>query len=376
MASTLKPLHEQAIVITGASSGIGLVTARMAAKAGAAVVLAARNEQALRDLRDEIVAAGGRALAVRCDVGEDSDVQRVVDEAVAAFGRIDTWVNNAGISIFGKTWDVPMADWQRMFRTVYWGTVHGSLAAFRHLRSAGRPGAIINVGSFFGDRAPAVQGTYSSAKFAVHGFTGALREEIEQEALPISVSLIHPGRIDTPYNEHAGNYMPMQPVHRGMIYPPEAVAEAILWCAAHPKRDMFVGAQAKAAAVLGLVAPRLTDRLMSVWSFTSQQSRTRHASGDLHRALFEAGYGGEERGTHEPHLLRRRSYYVKATKRPGLAAATLLIGGGLALALVRRKPPTRPEPAPQPRKVEEVTIIAALPADGLRERPHADFTVA
>ncbi len=92
--------------------------------------------------------------------------------------------------------------------------------------------------------------------------------------------------------------------------------------------------------------------------------------------MFEAGYGGEERGTHEPHLLRRRSYYVKATKLPGLAAATLLIGGGLALALARRKLPTRPEPAPQLSEVEEVTIVAALPDDGPHERPHADFTVA
>ncbi len=389
MAVTLKPLNEQTIVITGASSGIGLVTARMAAKAGAAVVLAARNEQALRELADEITAAGGRALVVRCDVGSEDDVQRVVDEATRAFGGFDTWVNNAGISIFGKTWDVPMADWRRMFDTVYWGTVYGSLAALRHFRGAGTPGAIVNVGSFFGDRAPAVQSTYSSAKFAVHGFTGAFREEVEHEELPVSVSLVHPGRIDTPYNEHAGNYMPMQPVHRGMIYPPEAVAEAILWCAAHPKRDMFVGAQAKAAAVLGLVAPRLTDRLMSVWSFTSQQSRDRVSNGDHSRALFEAGYGGHERGTHEPHLLRSRSYYVKATKRPALTAAAILGGGALALALTRGKrqddatpaaaaPVTDTTPATDTQDdgeavvVEEVAVIAEIPAD----RPHADFVVA
>jgi len=337
MAPTLKPLKEQTIVITGASSGIGLVTARMAAKAGAAVVLAARSEPALHDLAAEITAAGGRALAVSCDVGREEDIARVVEEATRTFGGFDTWVNNAGISIFGKTWDVPMTDWRRMFETVYWGTVYGSLAALRHLREIGKPGAIVNVGSFFGDRAPGVQSTYASAKFAVHGFTGAFREEIEHEALPVSVSLIHPGRIDTPYNEHAGNYMPMQPVHRGMIYPPEAVAEAILWCAAHPRRDMFVGAQAKAAAVLGLVAPRLTDKIMSVWSFTSHQSRTRKSNGDHSRALFEAGYGGHERGTHEPHLLRSRSYYVKATKRPGLTAAVLLGGGALAVALARGK---------------------------------------
>ncbi|HEX8445447.1 MAG TPA: SDR family oxidoreductase [Sphingomonas sp.] len=336
MANPLKPLKDQVVVITGASSGIGLVTARMAARRGAAVVVAARNEAALRMLVDEIVEQGGRAAYAVCDVGREADVAQVVATAQQRFGGFDTWVNNAGISIFGQTWDVPIADWRRMFETTYWGQVHGALAAVRHFRDAGKPGAIVNVGSFFGDKAPAVQSSYASAKFAVHGFTGALRQEIEHEGWPISVSLIHPGRIDTPYNEHAGNYMPMQPVHRGMIYPPEAVAEAILWCAAHPKRDMFVGAQAKFAAVFGAVAPRLTDRIMKTLMYSSHQSRTRRSDDDHQRALFEPGYGGHERGTHEPHLLRNRSVYVAATKRPMATAAALLGAGALATVLIRR----------------------------------------
>jgi hypothetical protein len=217
-----------------------------------------------------------------------------------------------------------------MFDTTYWGVVHGSLAALRHYRRRFGPGAIVNVGSFFGDRAPPVQGTYASAKFAVHGFTDAMRQEIEHEGWPISVSLIHPGRIDTPYNEHAGNHMPMQPVHRGMVYAPEAVADAILWCAAHPKRDMYVGSQAKAAALIGNIAPRLTDMLLERIMYSSQQSRTRRFSGAPERALFEAGYGGQERGTHEPQLRRGRSLYVQATKRPELTLA--LLGAAAVLA--------------------------------------------
>lgn len=332
----LKPLAQQVIVITGASSGIGLVTARMAAKRGAAVVAAARNQQALAALAQEIRSAGGRAVDVVCDVGREEDVARVVTVAEEAFGGFDTWVNNAGISIFGRLWDVPLDEWRRMFDTTYWGQVHGSLAAVRHFRAHDKAGAIVNVGSFFGDKAPAVQSSYASAKFAVHGLTGSLRQEIDHEGWPISVSLIHPGRIDTPYNEHAGNHMPMQPVHRGMIYPPEAVAEAILWCAAHPRRDMFVGAQAKFAAVLGAVAPRLTDRVMETVMYTSHQSRTRPANDDHRRALFEPGYGGHERGTHEPHLLRSSSLYVKATKRPAVTAAALVGAGALGALLLRR----------------------------------------
>lgn len=324
MALRLKPLSEQVIIITGASSGIGLVTARMAARAGAAVVLAARNTDALTQLAAEITDAGGRALVVTCDVGRDDEVDQVAQEAVRAFGRIDTWVNNAGIAIFGEIWDVPLPDWRRMFDTTYWGVVHGSLAAARHFRTHGTSGAIVNIGSFFDQRATPVQGTYSSAKFAVRGFTDVLRMELEHNNVPVSVSLVHPGRIDTPYNEHAGNYMPMQPVHHGMVYPPEAVAEAILWCAAHPKRDMYVGSQAKFASLLGAFAPRLTDKLFERIMYTSHQSRERVSSGSHERALYSAGYGGQERGTHEPALLRSGgSLYVKASKRPAATAATL-----------------------------------------------------
>jgi short-subunit dehydrogenase len=276
-------LDQQVIVITGASSGIGLVTARMAARQGAAVAAAARNGEALEALAGEIRRQGGRALAVVCDVGREEDVRHLAEVAVREFGRIDTWVNNAGISIFGHVWD------------------------------------------------------------AVHGFTEVLRQEIEHQGESVSVSLIHPGRIDTPYNEHAGNYMPMLPVHRGMIYPPEAVAEAILWCAAHPKRDMFVGSQAKAAALIGRLAPRLTDFLMERIMYTSHQSRRRVSSGSRSRALFEPGYGGQERGTHEPHLLRKRSYYVAASKHPLATAAAvgLVLGAALLERSLTRSPGRR-----------------------------------
>lgn len=161
--------------------------------------------------------------------------------------------------------------------------------------------------------------------------------EIEHDKLPVSVSLVHPGRIDTPYNEHAGNYMPMQPVHRGMVYAPETVADAILWCAEHPKRDMYVGSQAKFATLLGFFTPRLTDKIMKRLMYTSHQSRERISSGSHSRALFKPGYGGQERGTHEPHLLRNRSYYVQAAKHPVLATAGVTALGLLLGNALRRR---------------------------------------
>ncbi|MBV9386395.1 MAG: SDR family oxidoreductase [Chroococcidiopsidaceae cyanobacterium CP_BM_ER_R8_30] len=301
--------------------GIGLVTARMAAQQGAKLVLAARNEAALRQLVEEVQNKGGQAIYVTADVGIEEDVNRIADAAIVEFGGFDTWVNNAGISIFSRCMDVSIPDMKRMFDTNFWGVVYGSRAAVNHFRQRGSSGALINVGSFLGDRAVAVQSTYSASKHALHGWTDALRMELEADELPISVTLIHPGRIDTPYNEHARSYMPKQPAHRGMIYPSEAVAEAILYAAEHPKRDMFVGFQAKILAVIGALAPRLTDKLMEIWAFPSQQS-DRPSRDREDNALYRAGYGMHERGTHQGWI-RSGSLYVKAVKHPAITAMAI-----------------------------------------------------
>lgn len=328
MAISLKPLRNQVVVITGASSGIGLVSARMAAQQGAKLVLAARNEDALRQLVDEIRSKGGQAIYVVADVGQEEDVNRIADEAIAAFEGFDTWVNNAGVSIFGRCMDVSIPDMKRMFDTNFWGVVYGSRVAVNHFKQhKSSSGALINVGSFLGDRAVAVQSTYSASKHAVHGWTDALRTELEAEGAPVSVTLIHPGRIDTPYNEHARSYMPNQPAHRGMIYPPEAVAEAILYSAEHPKRDMFVGFQAKFLAMLSGIAPRLTDKLIEIWAFPSQQS-DRPSRDREDNALYRAGYGMHERGTHQGWI-RSGSLYVKASKHP---VFTTIAVAGLGVA--------------------------------------------
>jgi short-subunit dehydrogenase len=325
MNISLKPLQNQVVVITGASSGIGLVTARMAAHRGAKLVLAARNQQALSQLVDEIRSQGGQAIYVVADVGQEEEVDRIAERAIAGFETFDTWVNNAGISIFGRCMDVSIPDMKRMFDTDFWGVVYGSRAAVRHFKHRGSNGALINVGSFLGDRAVAVQSTYSAAKHAVHGWTDALRMELEAEKAPVCVTLIHPGRIDTPYNEHARSYMPNQPAHRGMIYPPESVAEAILYAAAHQKRDMFVGSQAKLLAILGGISPRLTDKLMEIWAFPSQQS-DRPSRDREDNALYKAGYGLQERGTHQGWI-RSGSLYVQASEHPVLATMTIAVIG-------------------------------------------------
>ena len=129
MAVQLKSLSEQVLVITGASSGIGLTTAKMAAERGARVVLAARDEEGLRQAVEEIRGQGGEAVHVVADVADLEDVQTIADRAVVDFGGFDTWVNNAGISIYGRALEIPQDEARRLFDTNYWGVVNGCRAA-------------------------------------------------------------------------------------------------------------------------------------------------------------------------------------------------------------------------------------------------------
>ena len=332
MVASLKPLHQQVIVITGASSGIGLTTARMAAREGAAVVLAARNDEALAHLEQEITGAGGRAARVAADVGSEADVRRIAEVAAERFGGFDTWVNNAGVSIYGRLEEVPFEDQRRLFETNFWGVVYGSRVAVESLKARG--GALINVGSTLSDRAIPLQGIYVASKHAVKGFTDALRMEIEEAGYPVSVTLIKPAAIDTPYRQHAKNYLPTEPENPPPVYAPETVARAILHAAAHPERDVFVGAAGKLFSVMEKVAPRLTDLVMEKTMFRQQHSDRPARPRDEH-ALYAAGNGGRggtlrERGGYGGHVAEM-SFYTSAVLHPWVSAA-ILGAAGVAVA--------------------------------------------
>src|ERR1051325_11275548 len=304
-----KKLSDQVMVITGASSGIGLVTARMAAKRGARLILNARNEGALRRVCDEIREAGGEAYYVAGDVGQLDDVQKLSDEAIRRFGGFDTWVNNAGVSIYGPVLDQSLEDQRRLFETNYWGVVHGSRVACAHLRQRG--GALINMGSVLSDIAIPIQGTYCATKHAVKGFTDALRLELEAEGALVSVTLIKPSAIDTPYVQHAKNLLPTEPLNPAPVYAPETVAEAILHCAEYPERDVYVGGAGKMLAEAGHHLPRLIDKAMESRMIDQQQSgRPKPA----HRpdSLYGPTTGGEERGRYPGHV-DESSVYTKVS---------------------------------------------------------------
>ena len=294
-----KKLRDQTIVITGASSGIGLATARKAAARGARVVLTSRSEQDLRRAADEINARGGRAIYVVADVAEPAELDRVADAAVRAFGGFDTWVNDAGVSIYGKLTEVPLEDKKRLFDTNFWGVVNGCRTAVRHLRSKG--GTIINIGSIVSDRAVPMQGIYSASKHAVLGYTDALRMELEHDRLPVIVTLVKPAAINTPFVEHARNYMDKGPALPPPVYAPEVVADAIVKCAERRVREITVGGGGRVMAVMGKMTPRAMDKYMEQTMFEQQKDSTghRHLSGQPVRAEGRWPCGGPVQRTRD-----------------------------------------------------------------------------
>ncbi|HEX6065072.1 MAG TPA: SDR family oxidoreductase [Longimicrobiales bacterium] len=259
MSIKLKPIEEQVMVITGASSGIGLATVISAARYGAKLVLNARSEDVISDVAHNIRQAGGEAIHVVGDVGKQEDVERVAQAAIQQFGRIDTWVNNAGVSIYGRITEASDEDNRRLFDTNFWGTVYGSFAALPHLRKQG--GALINIGSEVSDAVVPLQGIYSASKHAVKGFTDALRLELQHDEAPVSVSLIQPGATNTPFPQHARNNMDQEPALPEPMDDPYHVAEKILEAATTEKRATIVSSSAKMNVLMSKFAPKVADRM-------------------------------------------------------------------------------------------------------------------
>lgn len=331
----LKPIKEQVMVITGATSGIGLVTARMAAKRGARLVLTSRNSEALERLAEEITAdpsTDGTATFMPADVADESAMRRVAETAASRYGRIDTWVNSAGVSVYGRLTDVSWEDQRRLFETNFWGVVAGSRVAVEHMRHEG--GALINIGSTSSDRAVPLQGMDSASKHALKAYTDALRMEVEHDGLPLSVTLVKPHAVDTPYRDHAKNYLANEPASPGPICAPEVVAETILHCAENPVRDVFAGGSGKLLSMLGSIAPRWTDKVMEKTLFNGQQSgRQEQKLQDSN--LYAPTTALQERGGRASRVCQS-SLYTQACLHPVLTGAALT-GLSMATYMQRRR---------------------------------------
>ncbi|GAA4015882.1 SDR family oxidoreductase [Sphingomonas swuensis] len=326
MTVSLKPLSDQVMVIVGASSGIGLATARRAAAAGAKVVLAARNNEAL----DEVVVAirnkGGQATAVDLDIADEGAAEKLLAHALESFGRVDSWVNDAAAAMYARLEQVSIEEHRRVFDVGYFGLVEASLVAARHLRANG--GALINIGSVLSNRAIPLQGPYCAMKAAVMQFTDTLRMELEQEGAPVSVTLIKPAAIDTMYPEHARNKLDNPARLPQPLYDAELVAKAICFAATHKRRTLIVGGGGLGISALAPLMPRIADKGMELVGGEASQTTTVPPAPGTSDNLFEARNDGRVEGNQEP-FKRRTSMFLEAQMHP---VATAAIVGGVAAA--------------------------------------------
>lgn len=293
MSVSLKPISDQVIVITGASSGIGLATAFAAAAQGAKVVLAARSQGALSDAVGKIQEAGGQAVAAVADVSRREDVERVAEVAITHFGRVDTWVSNAGVSAYGRAEEVKEHDARRVFDVNFWGVVHGALVALPLLRQNG--GALITVGSEVSEAVAPLQAYYSASKHAVKGYIDALRIELmEAGEDDVVITLIQPTAVDTPFPQHARNYMAEEPKLPDPMIDPEDVAEAIIKAAQKEERDVKVGGTAVVKTTIAKIAPSLADHMgKKVVDQQKADEPPRNPEG----TLYQPGESGQTRGS-------------------------------------------------------------------------------
>lgn len=341
---TQKPLDRQAIVITGATSGIGLATARRAARAGACVFLISRGEGDLKALVEELQGQGARVAYAVADVADYDALAEAADKCRRLFGGFDTWVNNAGVSIFGAIRDTTLEDQRRLFETNYWGIVNGSLIAAEHLKAQAQGGTIINIGSVLSDSPLPIQGVYSASKHAVKGFTNALRMELMREGAPVQLSLVKPAAVDTPYSRHARNLTNHAVQNPQPVYATHVVADAVLWCATHPVREITVGLGGRLIASFYALLPGIAEPLFA--AFTPRMMRDPDGVWDPE---LEGLWGPAEDGLIEEvkyPMVRQFSALAEIRKHPGIAGGVIAILAGVGLAtllLNQRSGPTRLE---------------------------------
>jgi short-subunit dehydrogenase len=267
------------------------------------------------------------------DVSDLIAVERIVEVAVEAFGGFDSWINNAGVGTYGTLEQVPVADHRRVFDVNYFGVLHGSLVAAGHLRSRGG-GAIVNVGSILADRSILRQGPYCATKHAVQALTDTLRMELEREKAGISVTLVKPGAIDTPFPEHARNFMDQPPRLPPPLYAPQIVADAILFACANPRRTLYAGGGGLLSSMLAQVAPRLTDAVMEMVG-TNLQQKPDDAGDPARRDNLYEPRGDAQRGSQDVSA-RQSSVALQIQKAASPQILLGLLGGITMLALGRR----------------------------------------
>ena len=266
-----KAPSSRVVVITGASAGVGRATAQAFAREGAKIGLIARGHEGLEATRAEVVRLGGEALVLPLDVADAEAVERAAAAVEEAFGPIDVWVNNAMVSVFSPIAQMTAEEFARVTAVTYLGTVHGTLAALRRMQPRDR-GIIIQVGSALAYRAIPLQSAYCAAKHAARGFTDSLRSELIHDGSRVRLTMVHLPAINTPQFDWTKSRLPRRAQPVPPIFQPEIAADAILFCASHDRRELFVGLPSVKAILGNRVAPGALDHLLASVAYDGQQT--------------------------------------------------------------------------------------------------------
>jgi NAD(P)-dependent dehydrogenase (short-subunit alcohol dehydrogenase family) len=281
----MKDLTDKVVVITGASSGIGRATAIECARAGANVVIAGRDSGGLKETQDECEGVGGSAMAIVCDVTREEQVEQLAGRAEEAYGRIDTWINNAGVTMFAKFDDAPDVDFKRVIDTNFYGYVYGTRAALKRFRSQ-NSGTIINIDAVDAVAAKPYESAYAASQHAVRALASSLRMELALDGLnDIRVCTVLTSNVDTPLYAHAANYTGRAVQGSASSSSPVRVAAAIVRLIVNPAREIAIGSHARSQMMRSMLTPASYEHAVSR-SFTGQYL-TDEIAGPTHGNLYD-----------------------------------------------------------------------------------------
>jgi len=328
---TRKP---EVVVITGASAGVGRATAQRFAKDGARVALLARDNPALEHAAKEVRELGGTALPIAVDVSDPAQVEAAAERIEQELGPIDIWINSAMATVFAPVSETPAEEFRRATEVTYLGTVHGTLAALKRMRSRNR-GSIVQVGSALAYRAIPLQAAYCGAKFAIRGFTDALRVELLHDRSKVHVSMVQLSAFNTPQFEWARNRLHGRPQPVPPIFQPELAAKGVHWAAHHRRREVCVGFPAVKAIAINKWFPSLVDRVLARKGY---QGQVDHEPVPEERPdnLFDPA--PVDFGTHGRFDKRAKSTSLQWWLTSNRNAVLLGIGALAAVAFSRRMP--------------------------------------
>jgi NAD(P)-dependent dehydrogenase (short-subunit alcohol dehydrogenase family) len=320
----------EVVVVTGASAGVGRATAHRFARDGARVALIARSSDGLDVAAAEVRRLGGVALPIPLDVSDADAVEAAAERIERELGPIDIWINDAMATIFAPVHRISPAEFRRATEVTYLGTVYGTMAALKRMRERNR-GTIVQVGSALAYRAIPLQAPYCGAKFAIRGFTDALRVELMHEQIDVHITMVQLSAFNTPQFQWGRTRLPRRPQPVPPIFQPEVAAQGIHWAAHHRRRELNVGFPAVKAILGNKLFPKLADRALVRLGYAGQMGKLPLPE-DRPDNLFEAV--PEDYGTHGRFDARSKAYSLQlwVTTHRGLIAAGALVVGALLWA--------------------------------------------